>query len=297
MNAYEAVTARLIERLESGVIPWKQPWKNTARGAYLPTNFRTGRGYRGINLAMLLCSGFRSQQWMTYKQAAELGAQVRKGERGTPVVFWKFAGREERELEAVAGHRSAPMCRTYTVFNVDQIDGLPAELPFDSMPFDAIESAQRIVDAHLSSPSHPELKHGGATACYIGAYDAVYMPEPHTFRSRETYYCTLFHELGHSTGHPRRLDRDMSGGFGSKKYASEELVAEFSAAFLCAESGIVSDDLDAHNAAYIQSWLKTLREDSRVAVMAAQRAQKAADFILGRSAAPAAIEAEMGVAA
>ena len=289
MNAYEAVTARLIEHLERGVIPWRQPWRNTSKGAYLPTNFVTGRGYRGINLAMLLCSRFGSQTWMTYKQAAELGANVRKGEHGTPVVFWKFPNRNQRaEGDEPSGDggeldRRAPMCRYYTVFNSDQIDGLPADLPFEDEPFDAIEAAQRVVDEHLQSASHAELRHGGSSALYSQGSDTVYMPVPQSFKSPETYYSTLFHELGHSTGNPRRLNRDLTGGFGSKPYANEELVAEFTAAFLCAESGIVSPELDGHNAAYIANWLNVLRNDSRMAVMAAQRAQKAADFILGRA--------------
>jgi antirestriction protein ArdC len=300
MNAYEVITARLIEKLEAGVIPWKQPWKNSAHGAYLPTNFATGRGYRGINLAMLLCSGYGSQQWMTYKQAEELGANVRKGERGTPVVFWKFPGKAANEDGAMVREKGAPLCRYYTVFNVEQIDGLPVDLPFEDAPFDAIESAQRIVDAHMASASHPELKHGGASACYVLTYDTVYMPKPQSFVTPEKYYSTLFHELGHSTRHPRRLDRKKEDArFGSKDYATEELVAEFTAAFLCAESGIVSEDVDAHNAAYIKDWLDVFKADSRVAVMAAQRAQKAADFILGRAAFDAAEEAreESAVAA
>lgn len=289
MNAYEAVTARLIEHLERGVIPWKQPWRNSAKGAYLPTNFVSGKGYRGINLAMLLCSGYTSQTWMTYKQARDIGAQVRAGAHGTPVVFWKFpqrGKREDGETESLEG-RGAPLCRYYTVFNTEQIDGLPADLPFDEEPFDPIESAQNIVDAHMNSASHPSLQHGGATACYMLSKDAVFMPEPHTFISAETYYTTLFHELGHSTRHPARCDRPREGNFGSKPYAEEELIAEFTAAFLCAESGIVSNDLDAHNAAYIANWLTVLKNDSRIAVMAAQRAQKAADYILGRAPAAA----------
>lgn len=295
-NAYDAVTSRLIAQLEAGVIPWRQPWKNRAHGAHLPTNFATGRSYRGINFAVLLFSGYASPLWMTYKQAAAMGAQVRKGERGTPVVFWQFDN-----TRAIDGKKGAPWCKNFTVFNVAQIDGLAQELPFDAPTFEPLEAAQSVVDAYLGAGG-PSLKHGGSSACYVPSTDTVHMPFGTDFVTREKYYCTLFHEFGHSTGAARRLARDLSGAFGSKNYAAEELVAEFTAAFLSAETGCTSDDLDAHNAAYIAGWLHTFRADNRIAVMAAQRAQKAADLILGRAAAgavdaEAVASEELGVAA
>lgn len=276
-NAYEVVTERLIAKLETGVIPWRQPWKNTSRGAHLPCNFATGRSYRGINTIMLLCSGFQSPQWMTYKQAQSIGAQVRKGEQGTPVVFWSFQEREDSD-------KKSAWCKYFTVFNLEQIDGLQPEIPFDVPAFDPIEEAQRIADGYLASASHPKLLHGGSKACYSLNDDTVYMPDGSQFNKREMYYDTLFHELGHSTAHPMRLDRELSAKFGTPGYSQEELIAEFTAAFLLAESGISTDDTDAHNAAYIAAWLKVLKGDSRIAIYGAQRAQKAADYILGRVA-------------
>jgi antirestriction protein ArdC len=277
-NAYEVVTNRLIAKLESGVIPWRQPWKNTSRGAHLPCNFATGRSYRGINTIMLLCSGFNSPQWMTYKQAQSLGAQVRKGETGTPVVFWQFG--EEAETK-----KKTAWSKYFTVFNLEQIDGIQPEIPFDAPAFDPIAEAQAIADGYLNSASHPRLLHGGSIACYSQSADAVHMPEGSQFSKRELYYDTLFHELGHSTAHPSRLKRDLTGKFGTATYSQEELTAEFTAAFLLAESGISSEMTDAHNAAYLASWMRVLKGDSRIAVFAAQRAQKAADYILGRTAA------------
>jgi antirestriction protein ArdC len=276
-NAYETITARLIAQLESGVVPWRQPWKNTSRGSYLPCNFATGKTYRGINMVMLLCSPFASTQWMTYKQAQERGAQVRKGQAGTPVVFWQFEKDD-------ATDRKRAWCKGYTVFNVEQMDGIPQELPFDSPVFDPLESAQKIADSYMDAGG-PALLHGGSSACYMPSRDAVYMPEPTQFTTRETYYSTLFHEFGHSTGAVKRLNRKFGKHFGDADYAREELVAEFTAAFLSAESGVVSADLDAHNAAYISNWLTSFKADARLAVTAAQRAQKAADLIMGRAVA------------
>lgn len=284
-NAYETVTNRLIEKLESGVIPWRQPWKNTARGAHRPCNFVSGRSYRGINTIMLLCSGYASPQWMTYKQAQSIGGQVRKGEQGTPVVFWRFEEKPETKEKTA-------WCKHFTVFNIEQIDGLQPEIPFDVPVFDPIAEAQSIVDGYLNAPSHPRLLHGGSVACYSPSEDAVYMPEGSQFMKREMYYSTIFHEFAHSTAHRSRLDRDISGKFGSPAYSQEELTAEFTAAFLLAESGIGNDGTDASNAAYIASWLRVLKADSRVAIFAAQRAQKAADYITGRTAADEAATSE-----
>ena len=290
-NAYETVTNRLIAQLETGVIPWRQPWKNTSRGSYLPCNFITGKAYRGINLGMTLCSPFQAAHWMTYKQAQGIGAQVRKGEQGTPVVFWQFNEKTETD-------KKSAWCKGYTVFNVEQIDGIPQDLPFDAPVFDALEGAQAIAAAYMSAGG-PALLHGGSQACYMQSRDTVYMPEPTQFTNRETYYSTLFHEFGHSTGSDKRLKRKFGKHFGDADYAREELVAEFTAAFLSAESGIISADLDAHNAAYLANWLTALKSDNRLAVTAAQRAQKAADLIMGRAAiATAAAEPEeIGLAA
>lgn len=281
MNAYETITARIIASLEAGVVPWRKEWKASASGTAFPHNHLTGKSYRGINVVSLLCSPYQSSAWLTYKQAEELGAHVRKGEHGSPVVFWKF----DREKDAVTGkiESRAPMMRTYTVFNLEQIEGIQPALPFEAPTFDPIASAQEIADAYLAGASHPTLAHGGDRAFYRPSADHVQMPAPGTFTTPEAYYCTLFHEFGHSTGHDSRLKRKIDNHFGTVDYSDEELVAEFSAAFLSAEARISSDQLLDNSAAYIAGWLSKLRNDNRIAVTAAQRAQKAADFILGRS--------------
>lgn len=284
MNVYETVTERLISALEGGRIPWRQPWKASADGGSLPFNRTSGKLYRGINIWLLGCSPYSSSAWMTYKQAQEMGAQVRKGEKGSPVVFWKF----DREKDAETGKaHSSVLMRQYTVFNVDQIDGLPQELPFDLPPFNPIESAQAILDGYIAQPNAPKLAHGGSQAFYSPSSDSIQMPKPETFFKAEGYYTTAFHEAGHSTGHSSRCDRKdgMHNFFGDHLYSKEELVAEFTAAFLCAKCGISNEYTETNSTAYLQSWIRAFKNDPKVAVSAAQRAQKACDFILNGAAA------------
>jgi antirestriction protein ArdC len=283
MNVYETVTERLIASLEAGRIPWRQPWKASAEGGCIPFNRHSGKSYRGINIWLLGCAPYSTNGWMTYKQAAEQGAHVRKGEKGWPVVFWKF----DRNKDTETGEQhSSVLMRQYTVFNVDQIEGLPQSLPFDLPPFNPIESAQAIVDKYFSSKGAPTLAHGGDSAFYRPSTDSIQMPKPETFFKPEGYYTTLFHESGHSTGHPSRCDRKdgMNNFFGDHSYSKEELTAEFTAAFLCAHCGISNEYTETNSAAYLQSWIRAFKNDSRVAVSAAQRAQKACDFIMNGGA-------------
>lgn len=297
MNTYETITNRIIESLERGVVPWRKQWKARASGSPFPHNFATGKTYRGINFFSLLCSPYSSAEWMTYKQAEAMGAQVRKGEHGSPVVFWKFErGKVVKNPRTGEERESGPMLRQYTVFNVEQIDGLQPELPLDAPAFDPVASAQAIADAYMASDSHPSLAHGGDSAFYLPTRDHVQVPHPGAFTSPAAYYATLFHEFAHSTGHVKRLDRKLAGGFGSRDYSDEELVAEFTASFLSAEARVSNDQLLDNSAAYIGGWLEKFKGDARVAVHAAQRAQKAADYILGRWAA-AQVEESAEVAA
>lgn len=297
MNTYETITNRIIEELENGRVPWRKDWQvNGSSNGGKPTNKLTGKVYRGINFVSLLCSSYGCNEWLTYKQAQELGGNVRKGERGSPIVFWSTFAKDK----TTAGETDAPdtdgnaergargFLKTYYVFNLDQIDGLTGELPLDSRPeFEPVERAESIAAGFLSSGG-PSLAHGGSRAFYAPSRDAVQMPHRADFNSADGYYSTLFHEFSHATGHQTRLDRKGitdSMGFGSKGYASEELLAEFGAGFLCGEAGISNDRLIENQAAYIRNWLDVLKGDSKVAIFAAQRAQKAADFILQRSSA------------
>jgi antirestriction protein ArdC len=286
-NVYETVTARIVAQLEAGVIPWRKEWKVTGASGF-PANFQTKKPYRGINTLLLLSAVYSDSRWLTYKQAQAIGAQVRKGEHGTQIVFWSTFERDSAESEEST---RVPFMRTYTVFNVAQCDGIPVELPFDVPAFEPIPAAQALADGYFTR-EHLNLKHGGDRAFYHPALDYIQMPEPGMFNSPDAYYSTLFHEMGHSTGHTSRLDRARESGrkFGDENYAKEELTAELTAAFLCAQTGISNELVEANHAAYIQSWLRALQNDKTLIVSAAQRAQRASDRILNVN--PAALESE-----
>jgi antirestriction protein ArdC len=292
MNSYETITNRIIAQLESGVIPWRKDWASDGSNG-LPKNKLTGKHYRGINVLSLLCSGYSGSEWLTYKQAQEMGGNVRKGETGTPIVFWsKWTRKGETPSESQDGDAGETgttgprgFLKQYYVFNLSQVDGLTSELPFDRPEFEPIDAAESIASRYLSATG-PSLAHGGPRAFYRPSDDGVRMPDRSAFQSAHGYYSTLFHELAHSTGHASRLDRKdgmENITFGSKKYAAEELLAEFGASFLCGEAGITNDRLIENQAAYISNWLDVLKGDNKVAIFAAQRAQKAADYILQRS--------------
>jgi antirestriction protein ArdC len=287
MNVYESITNKIIESLEAGVIPWRKEW--AVLGGAMPYNYSTEKPYRGINTLTLLMSGYASAQWLTYKQAKDIGAQVRKGEHGQTIVFWSFT---KRENKSTGEEYESAFAKQYTVFNVEQIDGLPVALPFDLPPFNPIDEAEAIVGAFMGSASHPTLAHGGGQAYFKPSTDHVQMPHRETFTSPGAYYATLFHELAHSTSIPSRLNRraEKPHQFGDENYSKEELTAEFASAFLCAESGITNDERLANSAAYIQCWIRALKNDKTLAIAAAQRAQKAADYIMLRKAAAAVTE-------
>jgi antirestriction protein ArdC len=294
-KVYDIVTDRIIAALDAGVIPWRKEWTATASGK-LPVNAHSGKPYRGINVLTLWCEqnekGYASNQWVTYKQAQELGGNVRKGEKSTPVVFWKFDHKTDKETGET---ESFAWARYYSVFNVAQCDGLKTDapaIPADGPVFTPLESAELVASRYLESANAPRLRHGGAQAFYAVTLDYVQMPERETFHSPEAYYSTLFHELAHSTRHASRLDRrddnesaNVARAFGSEDYSKEELTAELAAAFLCAESEIANDATLANSAAYIQGWLKALKNDRAMLVTAAQRAQRASDYILARTGA------------
>ncbi len=283
-DIYQQVTDRIIEALERGVVPWRKEWKGGS-GTHLPVNHVTGRAYRGANIIVLACSHYASNQWLTYKQAQEIGAQVRKGERSTPIIFWGRDTKTTREGE----EKEYSFARGYNVFNVEQCDGIAQALPFDLPLFEPIENAQRIADAFFARPAAPMLRHSGDRAFYSPFADGICMPHPSSFDRAESYYHTLYHEMTHATGAIGRLDRKELAGtaaFGGDCYSKEELVAEFGASFVSAEAGISSEGLMTNAAAYIQGWLRQLKNDKTLAVSAAQKAQRAADYILAREFAP-----------
>ena len=284
-DTYQVITDRITALLEQGVVPWQKPWQG---GEQMPRNLISGREYRGVNVFLLHAMSYESPYWLTYKQASELGGHVRKGERACPVVFWKRLPVDSAsELD---GKKFIPFLRYYSVFNVAQCEDIPA----DKIPVQngtkrehcPITEAESIVAA---MPKKPDIKHGGGRACYSPSLDCVTMPKPENFASGQDYYSVLFHELTHATGHASRLNRKGISGtdgewsaFGSTPYAKEELVAELGAAFLSGHAGIMERTLD-NSAAYVQSWLARLKEDNRLIVQASAQAQRAADFILGKT--------------
>lgn len=276
ISVYEVVTERIIAALEKGVVPWRMPWR-TKGGSNMPRNLHSGKDYRGVNILLLGSQGYADPRWCSYKQALAKNGCVRKGEKGTPVIFWKVLDKKGGK----PGEKSF-ILRYYTVFNVTQCDwqeALPSLTTDAPAPtFDPIEECEKIV---LSYKTIPALDHGGNRACYIPSFDRVCMPDKDSFGKREEYYSTLFHELVHSTGHESRLNRDGIMNpirFGSHDYSFEELVAECGAAFLCAQAGIIDHTLD-NSVAYIQNWARKLKSEPKWIVEAASKATKAADYI------------------
>jgi len=279
MKVYEIITETIIKKLEEGTIPWHMPW--SADG---PQNLISDKPYRGINIFLLGSLGYMSPYWLTFKQAQSLGGHVNKGEKGTPVVFWKTYSKMETDPDSQKTEKKSRfVLRYYSVFNIEQCN-LPAEEVPQADPttkeFDPIPKAETVVEA---MPNAPAITHQSQRACYSPLLDVVNMPQPESFDTPENYYSTLFHELTHSTGHESRLNRKGiidPVRFGSHSYSKEELVAEMGAAFLSGHCGIEDRILD-NSAAYINGWLGRLRNDSKLVVMAAAKAQKASDYILG----------------
>lgn len=279
-DAYEKITDQIVKMLEAGTVPWRKPWNATGG----PTSLSTGKNYRGINVMILsivaMMENYSSPFWGTYKQISEQGGQVRKGEKSTVVTLWKPFDATDKEGKEVRRF----FMTTFNVFNADQAEWEEGTKPTagEMVEHDPITEAERVATEYLATG--PKFSTGGDRAFYSPSLDAVRIPEMGTFHSAEGYYSTLFHELTHSTGHASRLNREgVTEGhyFGSADYSKEELIAEMGAAFLCASTGINPDEVLANNAAYISSWLQVLKDDPKMVVQAASRAQKAADLILG----------------
>ena len=291
MNSpYEAVTARIIEALKAGIIPWAKPWKTIGSNDPFPRNFRTGAPYRGANVLILWSSPYASPYWLTFKQAKELGGTVRKGEKGTQILFWKISANETENTTKpesdTTSHtdRKSFFCRSYTVFNVEQCDGLKANETAPTLPeVPQDERCEAIVTGWANRPSLNLENAHESRAYYRPSTDTVHMPNRSRFVDAPHYYATLFHELVHSTGHESRLDRTFGTTFGDHLYSKEELVAEVGSSFLCATAGITNERTEQNSTAYIQNWIKALQGDSRLVVVAASAAQKAADEIAGHS--------------
>jgi antirestriction protein ArdC len=284
-SLYDEITDKIIAELEEGRVPWVQPWGTAAAKAPLamPKNASTDRPYSGINILLLWGStiekGFAGQSWLTFRQALSLGGHVRRGERGTTVVYAdRFVPSDEKRRATEAGEeaQAIPFLKRFTVFNCDQCDELPDEIATAAPP-PPPGLIEPKVDA-LIKATGIDFRIGGNRAFYAPVEDYVQVPPPHAYFEPINWHRTALHELGHATGHRSRLNRDQNGSYGTKKYAFEELVAELSAAFTCASLGIVPT---VRHSDYIGSWLKVMREDNRAIVRAASQASKAADYLLG----------------
>ena len=283
-NLYDEITGKIIAELEVGRFPWVQPWGTASAKAPLglPRNAATGRSYSGINILILwgavVQHGFPGQGWLTYRQAAALGGNVRKGEQGTTVVYAdRFVPEDEKRRARETGEeaQAIPFLKRFTVFNAAQCERLPDDITV-AVPPPPPGLIEPRVEA-LIRATGVDFRIGGDRAFYVPADDYVVVPPPQAYFEPINWHRTALHELGHASGHRSRLNRDFSSSFGTKKYAFEELIAEMSAAFCCASLGIVPT---VRHADYIGSWLDVLREDNRAIVRAASQASKAADWLL-----------------
>ncbi len=293
MNAYqkfnqlaEQVTDEVIAQLEQGNVPWQKPW--TSYG--LPKNYLSGRHYEGFNAFYLHYiteeRHFSAPYFLTFRQAQELGGHVRKGEKGTPIIYWKVkeekdSGHASKQAGEEKEHGRTFIPFVWTVFNIDQIEGVDFALPVAAKRTDlqVITACQQVVEAYPQPGPH--IGHGGTQAYYAPVTDRVQLPELKHFVSPHAYHATLFHELIHSTGHPTRLNRfvDKVSRFGEEDYSKEELIAEMGASFLCAFTGI-QEAVFENSVAYLQGWVSRLKNDRTMIIQASTRAFKAASYLL-----------------
>jgi len=289
IKIYEMVTERIIIAIEDAIkaaengetnkaiAPWHKPWFQNGN----PVNLITKKQYRGINVFLLSMMGYVSPYFLSFKQIQDLGGHVKKGEKGIPVIFWKWIVKNEDENgNKLDKPKSIPFLRYYTVFNVEQTEGIPEKkIPaIETRTFNPIENGDKII---ANMPNRPTMTHDRAQAFYSPSLDIVNVPKHELFESDNAYYSTCFHELIHATGHQTRLNRKEITEhirFGSHEYSIEELVAEMGAVFLCNEIGINST-FD-NSIAYLKNWLSKLKDDTKMLVTASGRAQKAVDYII-----------------
>ena len=282
------VTDRIISMLEKGIAPWQKPWNPGEAGMGMPKNPTTDRYYRGGNALHLMATaiqrGYNDPRWMTYKQAADHGWQVRQGEKGTPIEFWEVKPAEKVSPGDDAGNANRRdgrdtrlIHRVYTVFNAKQIEGILDFQRNRPTPFQVVNTAEKILENSGAKINHDQ----GDKAFYNRASDSIHLPPKEAFKNAAGYYGAALHELAHWTGHPSRLDRatlNASYRFGDTSYAREELRAELASVFLAAERGIPHDP--EQHAAYVGSWIKALRQDKNEIFRAAHDASAATDYLL-----------------
>jgi antirestriction protein ArdC len=282
VSLYDEVTARIVAEMERGVLPWVRPWSRSAAPLGMPRSAASRKFYSGINILILwdavIRRGFVAQEWLTFRQALGLGGHVRKGERGTVICYAdSFVPKAERDRSQESGDDPSrvPFLKRFTVFNIEQCEGLPAHIA--PSPPTYPETEKHPAAETLIATSGASLREAGGEAFYHQAEDFIRLPPRGSFVTPADYYCTALHELGHWTAHPSRLARDLTGRFGSTAYAREELIAELTSAFLCAHLGIVPQ---VRHADYLANWLAVLKADNRAIFHAASQASKASDFLL-----------------
>jgi antirestriction protein ArdC len=290
ITVYEIITEKIIKMLDEGTVPWRKPWTM----ATMPRNLVTNRPYTGINVFLLMAEGYDSPYWLTFNQIDKLGGKIKRDENdkalpSTIVIFWKLS-ESKTEKDENGKPKKFAILRYYRVWNLDQTEGVkvpkrPAEEPREVSP---IEAAEAIVNGY---PNAPKIVRTGASAVYNWETDTIKVPSLEAHHSDEEHYSTLLHEIVHSTGHKSRLNRPIENSFGSHPYGREELIAEMGAAFLCGEAGISPAVID-NQAAYIASWKRTIKADTKAVVVAAGQAQKAADHVLNRAYAEQQLELE-----
>jgi antirestriction protein ArdC len=279
VSVYEIITSEVVKSLELGVIPWRKPWK----GDSVPCNFMSKRQYSGLNLFLLNSKPFNSKYFLTFLQVQELGGKIKKGEKATPVIFWKML-EKNYEKNGEVKKEEIPILRYYSVFNAEQIEGVDfkeeSEVEEDKI-FSPIEKAENLlcsVKERIPRVEYSESRR----AFFKPSDDFIHLPFPEFFEKREEYYSTLFHEIIHSTGHKERLNRDTLTDavfFGDTNYSKEELVAEMGATFLCSHCDILDQTFE-NSKAYINSWISKLRKNPKLVVEASSQAQKAMSFLL-----------------
>ncbi len=281
---FERITRQIIDAIEAGAGEFTMPWHRWGESLGQPLNAVSGRSYRGINTVLLWAaaegSGYSSGRWATYRQWSEAGAQVRKGEKSTPILFWKNAANDgPGDDEADGRTRARFVARLYQVFNAAQVDGAKAEVINPAVP-----PAQRIAAAEdFICGTGANIRHGGDRACYVPGIDQIWLPRFAQFLDPQSYYSVLAHETVHWSGAKHRLDRDLEGRFGTESYAMEELVAELGSAFIAAHLGVAVEPRRDH-AAYVATWLQVLERDTRAILTASAKAQEAADYLVGLAA-------------
>ncbi|MBP3453842.1 MAG: DUF1738 domain-containing protein [Clostridia bacterium] len=274
MDIYAEVTARIMEQMEQGIIPWEKPWIACGKAV----SHATGKAYSLLNQMLL----GRPGEYLTFKQCQQAGGRVRKGEKSSMVVFWKWI---EQEDEETGEKKEVPFLRYYNVFHIDQCEGITAKHTTETAfpdGADTLETAQNIIYDYLSREGVKLTHQEGDKAFYRPATDEVVLPIRKQFVSTAEYYSTVFHELTHSTGHPTRLNRlNRPSFFGTEDYSKEELVAEIGASALVNHIGLETSHSLRNNVAYLQNWLRVLKDDKRFIVSATGKAEKAVNLILG----------------